>query len=161
MGCFTRRPPFAALAVLALAMALPAAASARTIYDTTRIIGYTQNECIGQKPWHCITVASQRTWVDVDSTANIVVSCLKEYPYIVGWDARHHEHISLAALSRRPSSGAGADRLPQRLNIAALNNAGAPGFVRIFAGCSKKPYAGTPILSGRSAIPSKHPGVTR
>jgi hypothetical protein len=145
--------------MLSLAMMVPA--SAQSIHDTTRIVGYTQNECIGQKPRDCITVSSQGTTIDVEATAKIVVSCPAQYPYVVGWDARHHEHISIAALPHRPSSSTDAGRLPQRLEFAARNNAEAPGFVRVFAGCSTKPFAGAPISSGQSAVPSKHPGVRR
>jgi len=164
-----RRPPFAASVVLALAMASAAPASAQSIYDVTRIIGHTKNECIGQRAGNCITVSSPRKWVVVDSSAIIRVSCPSTYPHVVGWDARHHEHISLTALPAKPPAPACtpqdddclADTAPQRLSVAAKNNANARGTVQILVGCSKRPYAGTPIMTSRHAVPSKHPGVTR
>ena len=164
------RLPFAASAVLALATALAAPASAQpVIYDVTRIIGHTKNECIGQRAGNCITVSSPRKWVVVDSSAIIRVSCPNTYPHVVGWDARHHEHISLTALPAKPPAAACspgdddclADTTPQRLSVAARNNANARGTVQILVGCSKRPYAGTPIMTSRHAVPSKHPGVTR
>lgn len=165
-SCCRYRPPFTASAVLtlALAMALVAPASARRIYDVTRIVAHTQNECVGQKSQDCITVSSQRRWIAVDSSVKIRISCSSAYPYVVGWDARHHEHISIVALSVRPSIKSGLvlpDLPPQRIVVAAQNNAHARGFARIFVGCSKKPFAGTPFMTHRKAIPSKHPGVTR
>jgi hypothetical protein len=161
---------YAVPAALTLAMVSAAPVSAQpVIYDVTRIIGHTKNECIGQRAGNCITVSSPRKWVVVDSSAIIRVSCPSTYPHVVGWDARHHEHISLTALPAKPPASTCspgdddclADTAPQRLSVAARNNANARGTVQILVGCSKRPYAGTPIMTSRQAVPSKHPGVTR
>jgi hypothetical protein len=145
-------------------VALAAPASARRIHDVTRIIGYTQNECIGHTSQNCITVKSERTRIAVDSAVKIGVTCSSKYPYVVGWDARHREHISITALSVGTPTQTGAVAAggpPQRLEVVAENNAHAAGFARIFVGCSKRPFAGTPIMTHRGAIPSNQPGVTR
>jgi hypothetical protein len=145
-----------AWAIFTLAFAAPAAAQ-RTVYDTTRIIPHLQNECVGQRRGNCITVRSRDTRVAGNSFARIKVTCPRTYPYIVGWDARHHEHISLHVFTPDPDADFGSPPVAQPLRISALNHAGAPGFARVFAGCSKKPFRGSLFILSSHSIPSKLP----
>jgi len=97
--------------------------SAQTYYDTSRIIPPTKNECIGQNAGDCIRVRSREITVDVGSAALIALSCPSTHPHVVGWHARHHEHVSMHALKFRPPRPRGVGFTPGTLRVTARNNA--------------------------------------
>ena len=153
-----RQRSVAALAVLSLTLGLGSHASAqRAFYDTARIIPFSGTECVGAKGRPCTTVRSTRTWIEVDTPAAIELSCPRRQPYVVGWDARHHEHISLIVIS----AGPGPNGIPQRVRLGARNNANARGMALVALGCSSRPFAGGAFMTSRSSVPSKHPGTRR
>jgi hypothetical protein len=140
------------LVLVSLILGLGSPASAQGIYDTTRIVAFSDSECVGAKGRACTTVRSPKTWIEADTSAAIETFCPAEQPYVVGWDARHHEHISLIVVA----AGAGPNGLPQRVKVGARNNADVRGMALIAVGCSRRPFAGGPFMSSRSSVPSNH-----
>lgn len=147
------------LALLALT-ADPAAATAsnRSLYKTDRVIPYTSNECIGLKKHECITIRSKHTPVGINRFERIALTCPKRFPHVVGWDAKHTEHVSLTLISDRPvpHSHARSRSAIGTLEVAALNNADAGGFAVLFVGCSRAPFNGTSFPHSRHAVPFNH-----
>lgn len=132
-----------------------------SLYSTSRILEHHDNECLGQKPGDCITVASPRSQVPKGGALAISVACTRAFPHLVGWDSRQHEHIRLALLSPPPVKRAAATAAARdELKVVATSNANAPGSVTLYAGCSRKPWAGTPFMSSREGVPGKHVGFT-
>jgi hypothetical protein len=137
---------------LSVTLALGSPASARNIYDTTRIVPFSDTECVGAKGQPCTTLKSSRTWIEGDTSEVIELFCPPEQPYVMGWDARHHEQISLIVIA----AGPGPNGLPQRVKVGARNNADVRGMALIAVGCSTKPFVGGPFMSSRSSVPSNH-----
>jgi len=135
----------------------------RAIYDVTRVVGFAKTECTGHSVQNCVPVRSKLTTVRADEPSVIRLSCPQSHPHVVGWDARHHEHISSRVIGvgqARP----GTSRVPPKsgdLQVAVRNEARRPGEARIVAGCSTQPYQGHPFMQSRGSIPSKHPGMRR
>lgn len=156
----------AAVASLAAGVALlalpadPAAAtgSQRSLYRTDRVTPYTKNECVGLKKHECITIRSRHTPVGIDRFERIALACPKGFPHVVGWDAKHTEHVSLTLISEPPVPRAHAGSRPpvDTLVVSALNNADARGFAVLFVGCSSAPFNGTSFPYSRHAVPSNH-----
>lgn len=132
-----------------------------SVYDPGRVLQHHDNECLGQKPGNCITVASPRSQVPKGSAVAITVACTRTFPHLVGWDSRQHEHIRLALLSTPPAERVGAAAAARdELKVVATSNANAPGYVTLYAGCSRKPWAGTPFMSSSEGVPGNHVGFT-
>ena len=111
------------------------ATATESVYDSGRVLQHHDNECFGQKPGNCITV--------------------------VGWDSRQHEHIRLTRLSTPPAGRSdAATAVRDTLKVAATSNASVPGHVTLYAGCSRKPWVGTPFMSSREGVPGNHVGFT-
>ena len=149
----------AAAALLALS-AHPAAATGaqKSLYNTDRIMPYTSNECLGLKKHQCITIRSKHTPVGIDRFERIALTCPKRFPHVVGWDAKHTEHVSLTLISEPPVPRSQArTRTPVgTLAVSALNHADARGFAVLFVGCSSAPFNGTSFPYSRHAVPSNH-----
>lgn len=156
------RPSLAvAVAALALALAPAAHATAGKLYDTSRVLAHTGNECAAQKATDCITVASPRLAVAKGGTRLITLSCTARFPHLVGWDTTQHEHLRLVLTAGDPAAGATAGTTkPDRLGVVALNSGDARGYAKLFAGCSRKPWAGTPFMSTREGLPTKSAAFT-
>jgi hypothetical protein len=152
----------AAVVSLVGALAMPAAAASTSkFYDTTRIVGYTKNECVGASG-NCRTIKSVKRQIKSGQSKIISLSCPASHPHVAGWDARYHEHISLTFLSGATgadlasSSGSAASAFSS-IEVAALNNADAPGHVVLFLGCARKPFVGGSFATSHGAVPSNHP----
>jgi hypothetical protein len=152
VACGRRRQSCASLALLGLIWSLGSPASAQHIYDTTRVVPFSDSECVGAKGRPCATVRSPKTWIESDTSAAIELFCPPGQPYVMGWDARHHEHISLIVIA----AGAGPNGLPQRVKVGARNNADVRGMALVAVGCSKRPFEGGPFMTSRSSVPSNH-----
>ena len=102
-----------------------ATGSQRSLYKTDRIMPYTSNECIGLKKHECITIRSKHTPVGINRFERIALTCPTRFPHVVGWDAKHTEHVSLTLISDRPAprSHARSQAPIGTLEVAALNNA--------------------------------------
>lgn len=143
--------------VAALPWLLPAGpAAAHPLYDTERVIPYQQMECVGTPAGACYRVHSRLTRVGVDRAERLTLACPQAYPYVIGWDAKRHEHLELTVVppslsSVRPST---SGRL-HSLTVVAVNKADAAGSFRLYVGCSKRPFAGAGFMRAAQAFPSK------
>ena len=158
---FLRPPagPAVAGAVIGLALAAAAAQAAVGLYDTGRYLPHTDNECAGQKAKDCITVASPVLSVAKGGSRLITLACTARFPHLVGWDSAQHEHLRLVVTAGDPAAKAAAAATgPDRLSVAMLNNGNAVGSARLYAGCSRQPWAGTPFMSTREGVPGNHAG---
>jgi hypothetical protein len=152
----------AAVPVAGAAFALGAPAAAHPLYDTKRVLRHTENECLTLPRNECRTVRSPLVPLDAGGVTNVELACEPEFPYVVGWDAEHHEHISLALASARPDrSAAGAAPPaaaaavePESVTVHAANHADARGFVTLFLGCAAEPVAGAPFLLSKHSLPT-------
>ena len=151
--------PAMAGAVIGLALAAAAAQAAVGLYDTGRYLPHTDNECAGQKAKDCITVASPVLSVARGGSRLITLACTARFPHLVGWDSAQHEHLRLVVTAGDPAAKAAAAATgPDRLSVAMLNNGNAVGSARLYAGCSRQPWAGTPFMSTREGVPGNHAG---
>ena len=151
--------PAMAGAVIGLALAAAAAQAAVGLYDTGRYLPHTDNECVGQKAKDCITVASPVLSVAKGGSRLITLACTARFPHLVGWDSAQHEHLRLVVTAGDPAAKAAAAATgPDRLSVAMLNNGNAVGSARLYAGCSRQPWAGTPFMSTREGVPGNHAG---
>ena len=106
-------------------------------------------------------MASPRSTVPKGGAVAITVACTCAFPHLVGWDSRQHEHIRLVLLSTPPAERAGTATVARdELKVAATSNANAAGYVTLYAGCSRKPWAETPFMSSRTGVPDIHVGFT-
>ena len=153
-----------AVAVAAAALALgPGTASAHPLYNTNRVLEHTDNECLNLRHNKCRTIWSPRVSVKVGDAKRIELACVPGRPFLLGWDARHHEHIGLTLVSPPPAdlraaaaaSAATTTAEPESITVLATNQADARGFVRLFIGCTAEPVVGAPFALGRHGLPSK------
>ena len=153
-----------AVAVAAAALALgPGTASAHPLYNTNRVLEHTDNECLNLRHNKCRTIWSPRVSVKVGDAKRIELACVPGRPFLLGWDARHHEHIGLTLVSPPPAdlraaaaaSAATTTAEPESITVLATNQADARGFVRLFIGCTAEPVVGAPFALSRHALPSK------
>lgn len=128
-----------ALPVACWAMLLPAAA--HSVYDTERIFQYQRQECMGAAGHPCSTVHSRLTRVGARATEQITLTCPRAYPYVVGWDAKRHEHLELTAVPAAAMALPSSEEL-RSLTVVAQNRANAAGSFRFYLGCATKPFAG-------------------
>jgi hypothetical protein len=132
----------------------PGMAATNGQYDTSRVIGYQRNECLRQDKGRCVTVGSELRSVRADHPVDITVTCNSRYPHVVGWDARHNEHISLKLLTNKVTPAKSGN--PGSITILAKNEADTAGFAKIFVGCSNSSFQKTPFMRTRMAVPTKN-----
>lgn len=153
-----------AVAVVGAALALgPGTASAHRLFDTDRVLEHTDNECLNLRHNKCRTIWSPRVSVKVGDAKRIELACVPGRPFLLGWDARHHEHIGLTLVSPPPAdlraaaaaSAATTTAEPESITVLATNQADARGFVRLFIGCTAEPVVGAPFARSRQGLPSK------
>ena len=152
--------PAMAGALLGLALAASAARAADGLYDTGRYLSHLGNECAGQKAKDCITLAAPVQSVAKGGARTITLACTARFPYLVGWDSAQHEHLRLIVTGGDPAARTAKATGPDKLSVVVLNNGAAVGSAKLFAGCSRKPWAGTPFMSAREGVPSNHVGFT-
>jgi hypothetical protein len=149
----SRRTIAGALALPALlASLLPLAAGqvqAHPLYDTTRVLEQEGIACVGRQD--CKVIASEPRRIKVGRADDVTARCPDARPYLVNWDARRHEHISVTQLKRWPGG----------VTVVAINNADAPGRVTLFIGCAKERHRPTVELQSPAALPSKALKVNR
>ena len=145
----------------ALALGAPAAApAAHPLYDTKRVLRHLGNECLTLPKGECRTVRSPLVPLDAGGMTNVELACGPKFPYVVGWDAEHHEHIGLtlaSALPDRSAAGmtaAAAPVEPESVTVNAHNQADARGFVTLFLGCAAQPVVGAPFLRSKHGVPT-------
>jgi hypothetical protein len=131
----------ALLAVLLPLLAAPA--QAHPLFDTTRLLQQQGNACVGATG--CKVIASEPRRIKVGQADDITAHCPDAHPFLVNWDASHHEHIGITQLERRPGG----------VTIVAINHADAPGRVTLHIGCAKERPGRTPELQSLQALPSK------
>ena len=157
------------LGMLALAGAWTAMAAsspvsaAQTIFDTGRVLEYTRSECVGQPQGSCVTLSSKRLRIVARSSRQITLTCDARYPYAIGWDSEQHEHLRLELVSPLPTKPGSAPAAtgPQTISVVALNQADTSGFAKLFIGCSRRPWQGTPFMTFREAVPGNQAGFAR
>ena len=153
----------AAVPIVGVALALGAPASAHPLYNTNRVLEHTDNECLNLRHNKCRTIWSPRVSVKVGDAKRIELACVPGRPFLLGWDARHHEHIGLTLVSPPPAdlraaaaaSAATTTAEPESITVLATNQADARGFVRLFIGCTAEPVVGAPFARSRQGLPSK------
>ena len=95
------------------------------------------------------------------ASTRIELACLPGRPFLLGWDAAHHEHIGLTLVSDPPvdlRAGATASAAavePESVTVLAINQADTRGFVRLFIGCTAQPVVGAPFALSRNGLPTK------
>ena len=137
--------------------------SAAAELDTNRVLEHTDNECLNLGPRRCSSIPSPRVPLKAGAATRIELACVPGRPFLLGWDARHHEHIGLTLVSPPPAdlraaaaaSAATTTAEPESITVLATNQADARGFVRLFIGCTAKPVVGAPFALSRHGLPSK------
>lgn len=137
--------PIAILAPAALALLSLSAGptQAHPLYDTTHVVQQQGNACLGQKG--CKIIALESTSIKTGAARQIDGRCPDNRPFLVGWDATHHEHIGIRLEEQRAKA----------LTVVAINRADAPGRVRLYLGCATNKVAQTAQLQSLDAMPSK------
>ncbi len=105
-----------------------AAMSQNAIFDTTRMVEGTANQC--QDVPDCITMRYPWTEIAPETSEVIGGNCPDDAPYVWHWDARYHEHLAIKVLGRTESN----------LTFVVNNRADEPGRLRIKVGCSSHPF---------------------
>jgi hypothetical protein len=118
-------------------------AQAHPLYDTSRLLTQQGNACVGAKSCKVIKDESKR--IKPGRAQQIVARCPDDRPFLVNWDASHHEHIGIRQSERRQRA----------VTVVAINQADAPGRVTLFIGCAKSNPGRTPELQALNALPSK------
>ena len=103
--------------------------AADSAYDTSRTVGYNDNECDDVPD--CEKVATDPfLLIEADQAKTFVLHCPDETPYVWHWDTAHNEHIVTALIGHTYNG----------LTFSARNMADVPGHVRFFIGCSTEPF---------------------
>jgi hypothetical protein len=125
------------------------------IYNTDRVLKHLGNECLGVQK--CRTVQSRQTQVDVGQSVSIVTQCPSTQPNVVGWDTEQSEHLgaTLAPFQTAPGQPVGS------VTVLVKNNAGAPGTITVFLGCSAQVPQTTAGRQYRGGNPSNLDPATR
>jgi hypothetical protein len=146
----------AAIVVFAAALG-PGTASAHRLFNTNRVLEHTDNECLNLRHNECSSIPSPRVSLKAGASTRIELACGRERPFLLGWDARHHEHIGLTLVSDPPDRSASAKAAiqPESVTVFATNQADARGFVRLFIGCTAEPVVWAPFALSRNGLPSK------
>ena len=128
-----------ALALLSLSVGPTQATS---LYDTTHVVPQQGNACLGEKG--CTVIALESKRIKAGAAQQIVGRCPDNRPFLVNWDAAHHEHIGIRLEEQRAKA----------LTVVAINRADAPGRVRLYLGCATTKVAQTAQLQSLDAMPS-------
>lgn len=143
---------------LTLVLSAPAwPASAHPLYDTDRIIQPQRQECVGAAGRPCTIIHSRLTRVGRNKAERMTLACPSAYPWVVGWDAKRHEHLEVTALPPPPDeiTPSTSGKLHE-LSVIVLNKADAAGSVRFYVGCSTRPFDGKGgFMRQAQAFPSK------
>ena len=118
-------------------------APAQTLYRTTRVLDNQGNACLGLGS--CAEFPQTVVSVDARQRTTLSPKCPADHPYLVGWDAEHHEHITVAFVG---ASGTG------QLKLVIGNNADVAGSATVSIGCSETYLRQTSLLQSASAIPT-------
>jgi hypothetical protein len=125
------------------------------------VLAHTENECLTLRKDECRTVRSRLVPLDAGASTRVELACEPEFPYVVSWDAEHHEHVGLTLASAPPdrsAAGMTAATAPveaEAVTVHAINQADARGFVTLFLGCTTEPAVGAPFLQSKHGLPSK------
>ena len=148
-ACRTRLFASSAAAVLLLPLTHGAPASAESPYNTGRVLAEQNSACLNAPG--CTSLGVERRTVPVGGSVHLALQCPADRPYLVGWDARRHEHIAVDVIpSRLATTG---------LELVAYNQADAPGSVLVFLGCSDTPLRRTSVMEGAHAVPTNPAAV--
>jgi hypothetical protein len=149
-----RMVPFIGLATIASgpAMAQPIDGG---IYNTHRMLKHLGNECMGVQ--NCRTIQSPQTQIAVGQSVSIVTQCPSAQPNVIGWDTEQSEHLgaSLARVQSTSGQPVGA------VTVIVTNNAGAPGSITVFLGCTDQIPQTTAARQYRGGNPSNLDPITR
>jgi hypothetical protein len=126
------------------------------LYNTSRMLEHLGNECMGAQ--NCRTIESRRTRVTVGSSVSIVTQCPSTHPNVIGWDTEQSEHLS-AYLAPTGVQSAFGEPL-RRLTLLVTNNADAPGFIKVFLGCTEQAPRTTAFRQYRGGNPSNLDSIT-
>jgi hypothetical protein len=124
------------------------------------VLEHTGNECL-KRQHTCSSIKSPRVSLKAGASTRIELACVPERPFLLGWDAAHHEHIGLTLVSDLPvdlragATASAAEVKPKSVTVLATNQADARGFVRLFIGCTAEPVVGAPFALSRHGLPSK------
>jgi hypothetical protein len=120
-------------------------ADSRGLYDTSRILEYSGNECV--RVPSCVNVQSPTTILGPDQIKVLAVQCPDHHPVVWHWDTEQHEHIHVRLVGRTP----------QGMTFSIRNLANAPGQTRIFVGCSTQPFSSksSGVQQSRTGIPTR------
>ena len=124
---------------------IPAVCTAEHIYDTTRVLGHSDNECIGVP--NCISWEAPSLEIKADQIEVFAVNCPEAFPYIWNWDAEQNEHIFVALVARSDNG----------FTFSASNLADAPGNLTTYVGCSTEPFEfnDTGYMQSQGGVPSR------
>jgi hypothetical protein len=133
---------------------LPAAA--HPVFDNGRIIQYQRQECLGASGHPCGTVHSRFTRLGAGEARKVTLTCPGTHPHAVGWDAKRHEHLELAAVPQPATVTPSESGRLRSLTVLVRNHGNMAGSFRLYVGCSTKPFAGTGgFMSQAHASPSR------
>jgi hypothetical protein len=118
-------------------------AQSHPLYNTSRLLAQQGNACVGAR--NCEIIKDESKRIKPGRAQEIVAHCPGNRPWLVNWDATHHEHIGIRQAERRPRA----------VTVVAINQADAPGRVTLFIGCAKNKPGSTPQLQALNALPSK------
>lgn len=160
-GAVSVRGLLAAITVVGAAVALGTPAAAHPLYDTESVLDHTENECLDLPKRECRTIASPRISLGAGAARTLELACAPKRPYVVAWDAEHHEHIRVTLVSDPPvdlragATAAAAAVEPESVTVLAANQADARGFLTLFIGCSAEPVVGAPFPRSRHGLPTE------
>jgi hypothetical protein len=132
-----------AVAIAASLPLLSGPAQATQLYDTTHVLQQQGNACVGATG--CKVIESKSRRIKPGAAADITAYCPDARPFLVNWDASHHEHIGIRQ----------SERKPRKVTVVAINHADTPGRVTLYLGCATKDPGRTPELKSVEALPSK------
>ena len=162
-------PHWSILLGLTLAAAMPAAAQKpQGLYDESRVLAHSNNECRGIAD--CVTVESRERRVAKGQSVTLNLRCPAATPYVVNWDTEQNEHLVATALPLLVdlTAPAVAGSLPNgsssHFSLSVVNNGDSVGRITAFLGCAASPPRVAAVLRQRSGVPSNHgvfPGGAR
>ena len=97
---------------------------------------------------------------------SIVTQCPRAYPNLSGWDTEQSEHLGAHFVATgvedafgRPTPSVSEEGAS--LTLRVTNNTDAPGFIRVFVGCTKQPSRTTVTRRYRGGNPSNADSFSR
>lgn len=118
--------------------------SSQALYDTNRVLGSGVNVCRSIEP--CRAVAQPTLNVAAGERVTTSVQCPATDPNLLGWDATHHEHISLHVLPGTQSASA--------LRLIVANHADVPGSATVVLACTTARMRETSVLEMGASVPT-------